>query len=316
MRQMKMHALRLATGAGILLLSVTTMFAAEPVSFTTQDARLQSIVDEVAAATLTEFEGKKLLTNQLAITLVDLRDAKQLRAGGFRGDVAIYPASVVKMFYLAAAHRWMEDGKLKDSEELRRALRDMIVDSSNDATHYVLDSITETTGGPELSEAEMKIWGEKRNAVNRYFTSLGYTNINANQKPWNDGPYGRERVWVGKDFGNRNALTTDATARLLSEIALGQCVSAKRSEEMLKLHARDFTAKGSADDQAHGFTAPGLPRDAKLWSKAGWTSTARHDAACVELVDGRRFVLVTFITGHAKERDIIPFVAKQIVQRL
>jgi beta-lactamase class A len=293
------------------------MFAAEPVSFATQDARLQSIVDEVAAATLTEFEGKKLLTNHLAITLVDLRDAKQWRAGGFRGGVAIYPASVVKMFYLAAAHRWMEDGKLKDSEELRRALRDMIVDSSNDATHYVLDSITGATGGPELPEAEMKIWGEKRNAVNRYFSSLGYTNINANQKPWNDGPYGRERVWVGKDFGNRNALTTDATARLLSEIALGQCVSAKHSDEMLKLHARDFTAKaGGADDQAHGFTAPGLPRDAKLWSKAGWTSTARHDAAYVELADGRRFVLVTFTTGHAKERDIIPFVTKQIVQRL
>jgi len=277
---------------------------------------LQSIVDEVAAATRKEFESQKLLTNQFAITLVDLRDAKQLRTSSFRGGVAIYPASVVKMFYLAAAHRWMEDGKLKDSEELRRALRDMIVDSSNDATHYILDSITGTTGGPELPEAEMKIWGEKRNAVNRYFTSLGYTNINANQKPWNDGPYGRERIWVGKNFSNRNMLTTDATARLLSEIVLGQCVSAKRSDEMLKLHARDFTAKGSADDQARGFTAPGLPRDAKLWSKAGWTSTTRHDAAYVELPGGRKFVLVTFTTGHAKERDIIPFIAGKVVERL
>ncbi|HEY0548153.1 MAG TPA: serine hydrolase [Verrucomicrobiae bacterium] len=311
-----MRSFRLEIGAGILLLSVITMFAAEPVSFAPQDARLQSMVNEAASSALAEFEGKKLLTNQFAITLVDLRDAKQPRAGSFRGGVAIYPASVVKMFYLAAAHRWMDDGKLEDSEELRRALRDMIVDSSNDATHYVLDSITGTTGGPELPEAEMKIWGEKRNAVNRYFNSLGYTHINANQKPWNDGPYGRERVWVGKDFGNRNALTTDATARLLSEMALGYCVSAKRSEEMLKLHARDFAAKGSEDDQAHGFTAPGLPRDTKLWSKAGWTNTARHDAAYVELADGRKFVLVTFTTGHAKERDIIPFVAKQIVQRL
>lgn len=307
---------RLATAVGILLLSLTTMFAAEPISSVTQDARLQSVVDEVAAATLNEFGDKKLLTNQFAITLVDLRDMKQPRSGSFRGGVPIYPASVVKMFYLAAAHRWMQDGNLKDSEELRRALRDMIVDSSNDATHYVLDSITGTTGGPELPEAEMKVWGEKRNAVNRYFASLGYTNINANQKPWNDGPYGRERVWVGKDFSNRNMLTTDATARLLSEIVLGQCVSAKRSDEMLNLHARDFTAKGSAEDQARGFTAPGLPRDAKLWSKAGWTSTTRHDAAYVELADGRKFVLVTFTVNRAKEREIIPFVAKQFVQRL
>jgi hypothetical protein len=292
------------------------MFAAEPIPLATPDARLQALVDEVAAATLKQFAEKKLLTNQLAISLLDLRDVRQPKLASFRGGVAIYPASVVKMFYLAAAHRWMEDGKLADSEELRRALRDMIVDSSNDATHYVLDAVTDTTGGPELPDAEMKLWGEKRNAVNRYFASLGYTNINANQKPWNDGPYGRERVWVGKDFKNRNALTTDATARLLSEIALGQCVSAKRSAEMLELHARDFTTKTGGDDQAHGFTAPGLPRDAKLWSKAGWTSTARHDAAYVELADGRKFVLVTFTVDHAKEREIIPFVVKQIVEKL
>src|SRR5436190_13023497 len=85
---------RLATGTGILLLSLATMFAAEPVSFATPDARLQSIVDEAAAATLKEFDAKKLLTNQFAITLVDLRDAKQPRVGSFRGGIAIYPASV------------------------------------------------------------------------------------------------------------------------------------------------------------------------------------------------------------------------------
>ena len=302
---------------GILLFTLTSMFAAEPPSFVSPDARLQLIVDDAAAATLREFATAKLQTNQLAITLVDVRDTKQLKQGSFRGGVAIYPASVVKVFYLAAAHRWMEDGRLADSEELRRALKDMIVDSSNDATHYVLDSITGTTGGPELAAAEMKVWGEKRNAVNRYFTSVGYTNINANQKPWGDGPYGRERVWVGKEFGNRNALTTDATARLLTEVAIGQCVSPKRSAEMLKLLERDFTTKTTdADDQAHGFSAAGLPRDAKLWSKAGWTSTTRHDAAYVELPDGRKFVLVIFTVSHANERGIIPFVVKRVVEKL
>ena len=163
----------------------------------------------------------------------------------------------------------------------------------------------------------MKIWGEKRNAVNRHFASLGYTNINVNQKPWGDGPYGRERVWVGKDYGNRNALTTDATARLLTEMALGQCITTERSADMMKLLARDPSAKTSdPDDQAHGFTALGLPREAKLWSKAGWTSTTRHDAAYVEMPDGRKFVLVTFTMNHANEREIIPFVAKQILGKL
>lgn len=306
-----------AACTGIFLLSLTTMLAAEPLSFVPRDARLQAIADDVAAATLKEFAAQKLQSTQLAITLVDLRDAQQPRLGSSHGTVAVYPASVVKMFYLAAAHRGMEDGRLADSAELRRALKDMIVDSSNDATAYVVDVITGTTGGPELPEAEMKVWGEKRNAVNRYFASLGYTNINANQKPWGDGPYGRERVWVGEKFGNRNMLTTDATARLLTEIALGQCVSPQRSAEMLKFLARDFTIKSTdADDQAHGFSAAGLPHDAKLWSKAGWTSTTRHDAAYVELADGRKFVLVIFTVNHANERGIIPFVVKRVVEKL
>ncbi len=307
---------KLPAALAAFLLMLTTLPAAETNGLGGRDARLQALVEDVAAATLQEFAAKKLLTNELAITLVDVRAAQQLQHGSSRGGVAIYPASVVKMFYLAATHRWLEDGQITDTAELRRAMKDMIVDSSNDATAYILDALTGTTGGPELPEAEMKRWGEKRNAVNRYFTSLGYTNINANQKPWNEGPYGRERVWVGEKFGNRNMLTTDATARLLAEIALGQCITAKRSAEMMTLHLRDFTAKGDTDDQSRGFSAAGLPRDAKLWSKAGWTSTTRHDAAYVELADGRKFVLVVFTVGHANEKKIIPFVVKQVVEKL
>lgn len=299
-----------------ILLSHPVMFAVETTAPTPPDPRLQRIVDDAATAALKEFAGRKLTTNQLAITLVDVRDAKELKHGSFRGDVPIYPASVVKLFYLAAAHRWLEDGRLKDAEELRRALRDMIVDSSNDATHYVLDALTETTSGPELPEVEMKVWGEKRNAVNRYFASLGYTHLNANQKPWNDGPYGRDRTWVGLKFGNRNLQTTDATARLLTDIALGGCVSAARSAQMLKLMERDpFGKTTDQDDQAHGFTGPAVPIGGKLWSKAGWTSTTRHDAAYLELPDGRKFVLVIFTTGHANEREIIPFIARRMIER-
>jgi hypothetical protein len=230
-----------------------------------------------------------------------------------RGGVAIYPASVVKLFYLAAAHRWLEDGKLTDTAELRRALRDMIVDSSNDATHYVLDALTGTTSGPELPADEMKTWSEKRNAVNRYFAGLGFTNINCNQKPWCEGPYGRDRIWVGQGYTNRNMLTTEATARLLTDIARREFVSAKRSGEMLELMQRDPANK--KDDQAR-FTFTELPSGAKLYAKAGWTSTTRHDAAYVEFADGRKLVLVVFTTGHANEQGIIQALARRIVANL
>ncbi len=281
---------------------------------TTPTRALQPLVDEAARVVLQKFADKKFQEQNLAITLVDLTDAAHPLQASFRGQEPIYPASVVKLFYLVAAHRQLEDNKLKDTEELRRAMRDMIVESSNDATHYVLDELTGTTSGPELPREEMMEWIMKRNAVNRYFTSLGYAKINANQKPWCEGPYGRDRIFVGAKYENRNKLTTDATARLLTEIVTKRAITNARSLQMMELLKRDFTGKSAdPDDQAHGFTGIALPNGARLWSKAGWTSTTRHDAAYIELPNGARFVLVTFTTDHAKERDIIPTVARTVI---
>jgi len=54
----------------------------------------------------------------------------------------------------------------------------------------------------------------------------------------------------------------------------------------------------------------------RLWSKAGWTSTTRHDVAYIEMPDGRKFVLATFTTDHALEREIIPTVARVVIEGL
>ena len=275
---------------------------------------LQALVDRAAKTALERFADENFTPAQLAITLVDLRDPAAAHAS-FRGDVPIYPASVVKLFYLAAAHRWLEDGKLADTPELRRAMHDMIVDSSNDATHYVIDLLTGTTSGPELPEADIKTWFERRNAVNRYFASLGYTGINANKKPWGDGPYGRETQAIKLFEPKRNMLTTDATARLLGEIVTGRCVTAARCAEMMALLKRDLATLTNSDpDNQAKFTGPALPPDAKLWSKAGWTSQTRHDAAYVELPNGAKFILVTFTTDHAHEAAIIHSIAQVVVE--
>ncbi|MBC7366831.1 MAG: serine hydrolase [Undibacterium sp.] len=274
---------------------------------------LQAIVDRAAQTALTEFVERKLQPHQLAITLVDLRDPNQPQRASFRGDQPIYPASVIKLFYLAATHRWLEDAKLTDTPELRRALRDMIVDSSDDATHYVIDLLTGTTSGPELSGAELAVWFEKRSVVTRYFAQLGYTGVNASKKPWGDGPYGRESQAIKLLEPKRNMLTTDATARLWVEIATGRCVTAARSAEMLQLLARDPASTDADPDNQAKFTGPALPAGAKLWSKAGWTSQTRHDAALIELPGGARFVLVVFTTDHASERTLIQSVARVVV---
>ena len=274
------------------------------------------IVSNIALEILAEFAGAQLKENELAISLIDLTGTHSV-VEDYRGEESIYPASIVKLFYLVAAQQWLQEKRIVESDELTQACREMIVDSSNVSIHYIVDALTSTTGGSELPADEMAIWVEKRNAINRHFQEIGYANINVCQKTWDDGPTGRDSVFYGEDLDNLNKLTTDATARLLSEIVAGKSVSKERSKAMLALLERDFS-KSSADpdDQATGFMGSALPSNARLWSKAGWMSTARHDAAYVELSNGIRFVLVAFISNHAKEYAILPMIAKKVIKAL
>ena len=272
----------------------------------------QKLLDDAVAATMEKFAALKLRADELAVTLVDLRDLKNPARADHRGEAPVYPASVVKLFYLVAAHQQMADGSIADTPELRRALHDMIFHSGNEATGYVLDVLTGTTSGPELPPTELAAWHEKRNAVNRYFQSLGYTGINANRKTWHEGPYGRDQQAVDQFRPAKNSLTTNATARLLVEMAAGRCVSAARSAQMLALMQRNFSDPERADHQACDFIGAALPAAAKLWSKAGYMSVARHDAALVEMPGGGKFVLVIFTT-RPDEKEIIPELTRRIV---
>jgi beta-lactamase class A len=299
----------------IVLVAVLTISA----SAAAQQSSLQDLVNRAAKTTLDRFADKKLQENELSITLIDLRDPKRPVTASFRGNERVYPASVVKLFYLVATHRWLEDKKIEQTPELTRAVRDMIVDSSNEATQYVLDVLTHTTGGYELPPKEMEEWQHQRNAVNRYFSSLGYTNINVNQKTFCEDAYGRERVSRGPNGENRNKLTTDATARLLMEIVTGKIANPARTAAMMELLKRDYTGTSTdTDDQAHGFTGIALQgrEGFRLWSKAGWTSTTRHDVAYVEMPDGGKFVLATFTSNHSNDREIIPTVARVVIEGL
>ncbi|ANV84695.1 serine hydrolase [Picosynechococcus sp. PCC 7003] len=245
-----------------------------------------------------------------------------IRGFQYRGDVRLYPASVVKLFYLVAIHEWLEGRMLQDSTELERAIQDMIVESSNDATSYIIDSLTGTTSGPELPPEPLQTWSHQRNIINRYYHSLGWeelTSINVNQKPWSDGPYGRERQFLGANYENRNMLTTNAIARLFHSIMGGVAVSRERCQSMIRLLNRSLEPADlqefDEENQVTGFLGEVLPEDSQLWSKAGWTSRARHDAAYIEVPGQQPYLLVVFTEGeaNAQNRAILPFISEQIL---
>ena len=303
-------------------------------TFFRKDEQLEVLGDRILQSTWAQFPT--LARNQIALTWIVYDPPVPVNTGGalspeafwnyqirgyhYRGIERIYPASVIKLFYLVAIYEWIEKGMIQMSAELNRAIRDMIVDSSNDATSLVVDVLSGTTSGPELSPGPLETWKYQRNIVNRYFQSLAWPElepINANQKTWCDGPYGRERVFVGASMENRNMLTTNATARLLHSIVGGVAVSAKASKAMMTLLKRSLNPTDltfESENQVTGFLGGGLPQTAQMWSKAGWTSQVRHDAAYIELPGKQPYLLVVFTEGkeHSQNKAILPFISGQV----
>lgn len=282
---------------------------------------LHGILHAAVKETLDLFASKNFKPTDIAATIIDLGDRDNVKSAEYRGNERIYPASVVKMFYLGALQRQLDEGKIIMTAELSRGRRDMIVDSSNEATQYIFDVLTGTASGAEMPKKEFDVWQHKRNRVNRYFTSLGYENINVNQKTFCEDAYGIEQQSRNYKGENRNMLTTNATARLFAEIVLGRVATPQSTQHMMELLKRDpFAKTNDPDDQAHGFIGRALIErgmtDAKLWSKAGWTSKTRHDAAYIETADGRKFVLVIFTENHGSEKKAIPTIAGKMLEKL
>ena len=308
-------------------------------TFFKQDDQLKQLATAILEQTWIQFPT--LAKNQIALTWIvydppvivntggalSAEEFWQYRVRGFsyRGMEIIYPASIVKLFYLVAIHEWLEGGMIPESSELQRAIKDMIVDSSNDATSLVVDVLSGTTSGPELPPGPFTTWQQQRNIVNRYFQSLGWSELettNINQKTWGDGPYGRERDFLGELRENRNMLTTDAVARLLHSIIGGVAVSSDRSQQMMKLLHRSLDPndidRTEEENQITGFLGQGLPPHAQLWSKAGWTSQVRHDAAYIEIPDLQPYLLVVFTEGkeNSKNKGIIPYLSQAFTQKM
>ncbi len=305
--------------------------------FFNKDEQLENLGNGILDGTWAAFPT--LARNQIAMTWVVYDPPVRVNTGGaltpnafwdhpvrgftYRGVERIYPASVVKLFYLVAVNEWLEKGMTQNSKELERASRDMIVDSSNDATSLVVDILTGTTSGPELPTGPFETWKYQRNIVNRYYQSLGWEEmetINVCQKTWGDGPYGRERAFVGELLENRNMLTTNAIARLLHSIVGGVAVSSARSQAMMALLKRPLNdlPTDTEENQVTGFLGSGLTENAQIWSKAGWTSQVRHDAAYIEIPEQRPYLLVVFTEGkaQAKNQDILPFVSKLVAEAI
>lgn len=280
-----------------------------------RDPQLDVLLEKAVAEAVSAFAEEEIKGSEIGISILIRRSGSaDWSCGGFRDDAPFYPASVVKMFYLAYAAHLIGEGRIVKTPELERAAQDMIEMSNNDATGYVLDLVCGTTPGPELNEEDLREFGVHRQAVNRWFESLGYVGVNAVQRTYNEGPYGRERQWVGAEFSNRNSLKPVHCTRLLYEIALGLHWGQVKTQWMRDLLNRvnpqdDFVKSGA---QARGYIGRVIPAGTKLFSKAGWTSSTRHDAAWIVLPNGDELILAIF-TNYGKNLQLVSLLAAEVL---
>lgn len=278
--------------------------------FFRSDADWSGRCDSVTACLLEQFGEQGLTPDNFGFVALRENGFGETPDGfAYRGDWRCYPCSLVKVFHLVHALSTIDTGRVADHEELSRAMRDMILWSSNTGTNYVIDVITGTTGNTLLNTSEFESWREKRERLNRFFHDHGWPEFetcNITQKLMDDIRYGREAQYAGRSGEYLNALTPLAAARLFHEIFAGAVplsdASRARAQKIL-LRDRESSEAKQPHFQVNDFLGGGVPAEACIWSKAGqnsWTGDPRasyykHDLIRIA-APGKAAIIVCLMT--------------------
>ncbi|MCX7626074.1 MAG: class A beta-lactamase-related serine hydrolase [Candidatus Sumerlaeaceae bacterium] len=214
--------------------------------------------------------------------------------GHFRGEESAYPSSVAKLFYAVAAYKKMQDRCLRDSK-IEADITAMLRDDDHEAANRVVDFISGTESGEELSGGDFKAFARKRHWANRYFEKLGFEGINVSQKFWTDTPSPRDLQLLGeklpRNYVNSNQISANQAAQLLYLVYADAIVSKEACEKIKKaIERRVDQAKLGA---LQGIAA-GLPSGSKMWSVKGFTYQDFNEVALVALPNGQVYVLSVF----------------------
>src|SRR3954447_950217 len=216
------------------------------------DPSIETKLRHVAESTLKDFP--KLKAEDLSLTMVELTNMSTISRGDYHGDAPFYPASVVKLFYMAEIYHQ----KKETLPDVPRALGEMIHVSDNDATAFILDAISDTCSGPELDGRALKKFIDKRSVVNRWLVPLGY-DISAMAKPWSFGPFGRDVQLLGANREHRNRATANAVASMLLWIVRGRAVSPEASKAMMELLNRPMDTPRKDETRSRNSSAKHSP---------------------------------------------------------
>lgn len=279
-----------------LLLVLVSGFAVHAFSDTSEftindDIALNNAVSQAR----TEFLSGKPFTRLDAALLIPNGDGTW-RRGSYNPTTLAYPASCVKLAYLAAAMYWCRTNG-HPYTYLDSSVRPMIEVSDNYATGLVVDAITGAPNLPSVtssSDPAFLPWYNKRLYTENYLSGRGLlenqTIINKTY-PTNSGssPVGAESVVINSYRGG-NRMQPKVSASLMLEIVKGK-IEPGANAYMTGLLSHDKWG----DNSCFGF---GVPPGSVYYNKVGVAYDTVEDIAYVRLPNGREFVLAAYSNAY------------------
>lgn len=260
-----------------------------------EDASITSAVEAARTRFLAmRTENQPAFKRLNACVLLDSPDGTW-RRGGHGMDATQYPASCVKLAYMAAAMDW-ERAHGKPVGHFDADTAPMIVSSDNVATGRVVDDITTTvnhTGG--TSDPAYAEWAKARGYTERYLDGrglLGAQTILHKTYPTNSGEMPQGFELALKDARGPNLMTARLSASLMLEITKG-ALEPRATAYMRKLLTHDRWD----DDSVSGF---GVPPGATYENKPGVAYDTLEDIAYIKMPgNGREMILAVFSNAYS-----------------
>jgi hypothetical protein len=284
---------------------------------------------------LSELERQAYPVSDITISLLEFGENGSLYYAGIGDTKQVFPASIVKLFWIVALYGKYDKNLVPEEEVLPTEDEFLMIhESSNDSASRILDLVTNTTSGEKLNGEALNSWINSRYSVNRFFANSGYEWLNVSQKVFPieylqmSEPTGRDLQIREHNLKNdktsfevsRNYLNTYETLRLLYEIETGKAISDKYSYRIKEFMLHDTSSEAWRDDpfnSIEGFFGEYLPERVQLMTKVGYTQNyGRQEAAIIfDPETDKKFLLVVFannIEFSSNENKALPKIAKDV----
>jgi hypothetical protein len=277
-------------------------------------------IDHVMSTLRTEFLSQQASKkfDRLAATILikqTIGDKTIWRRGSAHPTETAYPASCVKLTYMLSAIEWCKTNK-KPIDCLDKHVRPMITVSSNLATGFVIDAITNTTNIDDMNSTSDPRWSEwiqRRRYTENLLISLGlYENQRTLSKtfPTNSGqgPVGAEKIII--DTMGRNLLQPCCAASIMLYIMEHLAPNERDYAKSLLYHTLE---------SAYTTIGRGLPAGTVLYNKVGEAYDTVEDIAHFTLPNGQQAIMAVFSNGFQRpESDsyILARFAEVLIERL